>query len=185
MSEMFDEGNMRRTLERYIPAGETLQAGIHAVSKETSIQAVFEKCLCTEYKVIPDDEGSTVMLTKKKRSAYDIYVGITQSFLVMAECESNQYRYEFHVVEPERTVDAQEVTEEILLSDLGTCYPLSDIQSCEIKKGVMGSVNCSLTMKNGSYFKLMFPKLGGLGSGMPHHTEYREAIIARLRGRNG
>jgi len=39
-------------------------------------------------------------------------------------------------------------------------------------------------MKNGSYFKLMFPKLDGLGGGMPHHTEYCEAIIARLGGSN-
>lgn len=41
-----------------------------------------------------------------------------------------------------------------------------------------------ITMDNSSYFILMFPKLGGLGGGMPHHTEYREAIIARLGGRN-
>lgn len=39
-------------------------------------------------------------------------------------------------------------------------------------------------MNNGSYFKLMFPKPGGLGGGMPHHTEYREAIIARPGRRN-
>ena len=46
----------------------------------------------------------------------------------------------------------------------------------------MGSVKCFIRMKNESYFKLMFPKLGGLKGGMPHHTAYREAIIARLGG---
>ncbi len=35
-------------------------------------------------------------------------------------------------------------------------------------------------MKNGTTLKLMFPKLGGVGGGMPHHAEYREAIIAKL-----
>lgn len=44
----------------------------------------------------------------------------------------------------------------------------------------MGSVKCFLTMKNGSYFKLMFPKLGGLGGGMPNHAKYRDMIIERL-----
>ena len=50
------------------------------------------------------------------------------------------------------------------------------------KKGMEGSVKCHITMKNGSYFKLLLPKLGGLGGGMPHHAEYLQAIIARLGG---
>lgn len=48
----------------------------------------------------------------------------------------------------------------------------------------MGSVKCKLEMKNGDTFKLMFPKLGGLGGGMPHHAQYREEIIACLSKQN-
>lgn len=77
-------------------------------------------------------------------------------------------------------MDVQEITSELFLADIGTRFSLADIQSCKYKKGWMGSVKCFLTMKNGSYFKLIFPKLGGLGKGMPHHAEYREAIIQRL-----
>ncbi len=177
MAGIFDEANMRQVLEPYIPEGETLQAGIHGVSKETGIQAVFGKCAHTEDKVIPDEKGGTVTVSKKKRMPYDIYIGITQSFLVITACDTTQYHYEF---QEGGEVDAPAVTSEIMLSDLGMCYPLADVRNCEFKKGVMGSVNCSLTMKNGSYFKLMFPKLGGMGNGMPHHKEYREAIVARL-----
>ena len=48
MSEIFDETNMRQTLGRYIPDGETLLAGIHAISKETVIKVIFGNCARTE-----------------------------------------------------------------------------------------------------------------------------------------
>jgi hypothetical protein len=117
---------MRMALEKYIPDGETLLAGIHAIAKETNIIGIFDKCICTEYSLRPDENGG--------------------------------------------------------MNDIGTCYNLTDIQKCEIKKGWMGSVKCNIAMKNGTYFKLLLPKLGGLGGDMPNHTQYRDAIIARLGG---
>lgn len=182
MSEIFSEVNMRRILEEYIPDGETLLAGIHAISKEAMATGAFGKCVCMEDRLVPDENGGIIVLTKKKYATCDIYVGITQFSLIIAECERNQHLYEFDDKPDVREADIQEVTSEIFLADIGTCYPLADIQSCRIKKGWMGSVNCFLTMKNGSYFKLVLPKLGGVGGGMPHHAEYREAIIARLGG---
>lgn len=179
-SGVFDEANMRRALEGYIPDGETLLAGIHAVSKETNITCVFGKCICTESRLIPDENGKTVTLNKKKYSTYDVYLGITQHSLVITECGENQYLYQLDDKTDAAGADIQEVTSDILLTDIGTRFSLSDIQSCKIEKGWMGSVNCYIHIKGGSYFKLMLPKLGGLGDGMPHHAEYREAIIARL-----
>ena len=38
MSEIFDETNMREALDRYIPSGETLLAGIHAIAREINIK---------------------------------------------------------------------------------------------------------------------------------------------------
>ena len=182
-SDIFDEANMRRILEKYIPNGETLLAGIHAVSKETNVTGVYGKCVRTANGFIPDENGGTISLNKKKYSAYDIYLGITQYSLIVAECKKNSYYYQFDDGPNASESDIQEVTADILFDDIGTCFPLSDIQSCEIKNGWMGSVNCFIKMKNGSYFKLMLPKLGGLGGDMPHHAEYRQAIIARLGGR--
>lgn len=183
-SDFFDETKMRQALEKYILDGETLLAGIRAVSKETNITGVFGKCICTENKLIPAENGGTVALNKKKYSTYDIYIGITQYSLVITECERNRYLYQFDDNPNVKASDIQEVTSEIFLVDIGTCFPLADVQNCDIKNGWMGSVKCFITINNGSYFKLMLPKLGGLGGGMPHHTEYREAIIARLCGGN-
>jgi len=109
MSGIFEEGNMRRILEQYIPDGETLLAGIHAAAKESVVKCVYGKCVRTENRLVPDEKGGVIAINKKK---------------------------------------------------------------------------CFITMKNGSYFKLILPKLGGLGGGMPHHTEYRDKIIAWLGGRN-
>lgn len=184
MSEIFDETNMRKTLGKYIPSGETLLAGIHAVSNETNVTGVFGKCVCVENRLIPDENGGIIALNKKKYSGYDIYLGITQSFLVIAECERNNYLYQFDDELDVSKADIQEVTSDIFFGDIGTCFPLADIESCETKKGWMGSVKCFITMKNGSYFKLMLPKLGGLRGDMQHYAEYREAIIARLGGAN-
>lgn len=180
MSEIFEESNMRQILGKYIPDGETLLAGIHAASKETNIEGVFGKCLCVEEGLIPNESGGAVALKKKKYAGYDVYIGITQHFLLITECERNRYYYEFDYEPDVSGAEIQEVTAALPFSDIGTCFPLADIQSCEIKKGWMGSVKCFITMKNGSYFKLIFPKLAGLGGGMPHHAEYRETILARL-----
>lgn len=182
-ADIFDEATMRQILEKYIPNGETLLAGIHAISKETNVTGVYGKCVRTANGFIPDENGDTISLNKKKYSAYDIYLGITQYSLIVAECEKNSYYYQFDDAPNVNESDIQVVTADILFDDIGTCFLLADIQSCEIKNGLMGSVNCFIKMKNGSYFKLMLPKLGGLGGDMPHHTEYRQAIIARLGGR--
>ncbi|MCI9106393.1 MAG: hypothetical protein HFG57_10650 [Lachnospiraceae bacterium] len=180
MSEIFDETNMRRILGKHIPEGETLLAGIHGISQEVQIRGIFGKCIRTEDKLIPDEKGGVIALDKRAYSTHDVYIGITQHSLVIAGCERNQYLYQFGDVPDGIGMDVQEITSELFLADIGTRFSLADIQSCKYKKGWMGSVKCFLTMKNGSYFKLIFPKLGGLGKGMPHHAEYREAIIQRL-----
>ncbi len=182
LNVIFDEGNMRRVLGKSLPAGETLLAGIHAISQETSIKGIFRNCICMEDRLVPVKSGGTVILEKKKYSTYDIYMGITRNFLLINGCEQDSYYYQTEDGPGDNGGYAQEVTSELLLEDIGTCFPLTDIQTCTFKKGWMGSVKCRLMMKDGSSFKLLLPKLGGLGGGMPHHKEYREAIIARLGG---
>lgn len=181
MSEIFSETNMRQAIEVYIPNGETLLAGIHAVSKETKITGIFGKCTPAGDKLIPAENGGIIALNKKKYSAYDIYIGISQYSLVITDCERYQYLYQFDEKPDASESEIQEVTSNLFFIDIGRHFSLTDIKSCKIKNGWMGSVKCFITMKNGSYFKLMFPKLGGPGGGMPHHTEYRDAIIARLK----
>ena len=144
MAGVFDEGKMREVLNQCVPEGETLTAGIH---------------------------GITLQINKKKTSYFDVYIGLTAHFLLVAECEEREYLNNFyHIPDLRKTV----------AEDVGTVFPLADIQSCVIKKGMMGAVNCAITLKDGSFLKLQMPKRGGLGGGMPHHAEYREKILARL-----
>lgn len=145
MAEIFDEANMRRVLGACVPEGETLLAGVH---------------------------GITLQVNKKKTSYFDVYVGITEHYLLAAECEERKYLTAAYPMLPDLRKTVAE--------DVGACFPFGDIQSCEIKKAMMGAVNCSIAFRDGSFLKLQLPKRGGLGGGMPHHAEYREKIIARL-----
>ena len=185
MSEMFDENNMRQTLEPYIPSGETLLAGIHAVSQSTEIHAIFGRCVYTARGLRPDENAGTILLHKKKHTAYDVYLGITQTSLLIVECEENAYSYAAEDLPDSSGLPVRALAAPLPLDAVGTCFPLDEIVHCEIKNGWMGSVKCAITMKNGSAFQLLLPKRGGLGGGMPHHAEHRAAILARLGGQNG
>lgn len=146
MAGIFDENNMKQVLSGCIPEGETLRAGIH---------------------------GVTLQVNKKKTSVFDVYIGVTERYLVVAECEERKYLNEFyHVPDLRKTV----------AEDVGTCFPLTEIQSCVTKNAIMGAVNCAITLNDGSFLKLQMPKRGGLGGGMPRHAEYREKILACLNG---
>ncbi len=184
MSGIFDENNMMYALEKYLPQGEKISAGIHACASESQVNGIFTGCVLDEITVLPSGSGDELKVRRTKYSAYDIYLGITSRCLIIAECEDYRHLYEFDVDLDPEVVAVTEVHDAISLKDMGTCYLLEEIGHLEIKKGWMGSVKCNITMKNGDYFKLMFPKRGGLGGGMPHHEKYREDIIARLSEHN-
>ena len=76
-----------------------------------------------EDRIVPDERGGIIALNKKKYSAYDIYIGITSSSLVIAECEEHNYFYEFDDKPGMGEKDIQEVVSDMLLSDIGTCFP--------------------------------------------------------------
>lgn len=184
-TDILNEANMRRALEKYIPDGETVIAGIHAVAKESSVTCIFGECVLKGDKLLADKEGRTVSVSKTKYSTYDLYIGITQRSFVVADCKEYRYYYEFDKEPVKNSEEVKSVTEDILLKDIGKCFSLEDIQSCNVKKGMAGSLNCVVEMKNGSYFKLMLPKTGGFGGGMPNHEKYRDAIVACLSEKIG
>jgi len=101
-----------------------------------------------------------------------VYAGVTEHFLLVAECEERKYLTAAYPLLPDLRKSVAE--------DVGACFPFESIQNCVIKKGMMGAVNCAITFRDGSFLKLQMPKRGGLGGGMPHHAEYREKILARL-----
>ena len=66
-SEIFDERNMRRALEPYIPDGETLLAGIHAIAKESMFTGIFANCVCLEDRFVPAPEGEGGVYSMNKK----------------------------------------------------------------------------------------------------------------------
>ena len=183
MSGIFDEKNMMQALEKYLPEGETLAAGVHGIGIQTEIKQVFGKCAIVGGTLVPDENGTALEVKKCKYAKYDVYIGLTQRYLILAECEVYKHYYEFNDA-PELKAPPEELGTAVPIQEIGTCFPLAEIQSCVIKNAWMGAVSCCITMNNGSFLKLMLPKRAGAGGGMPLHAQYREEIIARLRAGN-
>ncbi|MDE5671667.1 MAG: hypothetical protein K2I14_09460 [Eubacterium sp.] len=179
MSEIFNENNMMHVLNNYIPDNENLIAGIHANAKEVCVKEVFKNCVYNNGIFSPAEDGDTLEFSKQKYSMFDVYIGITENHLIISQCENYRWYYEIDTVNSNAD-NAVEISGFINETDIGICYTFDDIKSCTIKKAWMGSFNCLITMKNGSYFKLQLPKLAGLGGGMPHHKEWRDVLIKRL-----
>lgn len=178
MSAIFDEQNMMRILEEYIPAGETILAGVHGVGLDVRLRQVIGKCSFDGKYFSPSENGKNFLVNKEKHARFDLYFGITENYLLISQCERNEWFYEFLEMD---TVVAEGIQHRISLDEVGArCFPLSDIESCVMKKIWMGAVNCKITLKGGILLKIQFPKLGGVGGGMPNHAKYREAILACL-----
>lgn len=175
---ILDAKKMAQTFGKYLPAGETVTAGVHGVGLKTEIKQAFGKCRFDGEKLIPDENAAGVEVRKCKYAKYDIYLGITQSYLLLTQCEKNKHYYEFHDITASEGADAGGIVSCVPLEDIGNCFPLAEIQECAVKKAGRGAVNCSITMKNGSFLKVMLPKSGG--PGMPDQEKYRETILKRL-----
>ena len=181
MCDIFSEVNMLQVLNAHLPAGETIQAGIHGIGLKMEVIETFEKCVQFDDFLVADEQGSILQVHKSKDAGFDAYIGVTEHCLLVCECDLCKHYYEFETLSDAPAEHIRPLTPSISLKDIGICFPLADIKSCDVKKVWMGAVNCSITFKNGSFLKLQLPKRGGLGGGMPHHAEYRDAIIARLQ----
>lgn len=179
---ILDENVMRQMLGKYLPEGETLMAGVYGLGTQEEIKQVFGKCIYDGERLIPDENGTALQVSKSKFAKFGVYIGITEHYLLLAECEKYKHLYEFNDVPNPDESAVQDLDTCISLEEIGTCFPLSEIQGCEIKNAWMGAVSCSITMKNGSLIKLTLQKSGG--PAMPHHAEYREKIMACLNTRN-
>ncbi|MCI9297256.1 MAG: hypothetical protein HFI10_07400 [Lachnospiraceae bacterium] len=187
MSGIFDENRMMQAFKRYLPAGETVLAGIHGIGLESEIREVFGTCFYDEEggRIIPDENGGLLEVKKSKYSKWDVYIGVTAHSLILAECEVYRHLYEFDNNPDMRGAAVREIDTCVRLEDIGNCFSFEEIGNCVIKNAWMGAVNCTVTLKNGGVIKLQLPKRGGIGNGMPHHAEYREKILAALGSLNG
>lgn len=158
MAGIFDENKMLQALGTYIPEGETLIAGIHCACNKMEIIRLFKNCNCTEDMFIPNENGAAFQLRKAKYAGFDVYLGITENYLIVAECEKYMHYYEVDEIADFRINKAEEVKTCILFEDIGNnCVPLNDIQICEIKKIWLGAYKCTITFKDGGFYKLVLP----------------------------
>lgn len=67
MSGVFDEKRMTKFLDRYIPDGEVLRAGIHGIGLETEVRQVFGNCSLVGEEIVPREKGSQLKLMLPKR----------------------------------------------------------------------------------------------------------------------
>lgn len=134
MSGIFDEKNMEQILGKYCPAGETLKAGVHGIGLEVSILQIFKDCVYDGEEFMPAENGKTFRINKSKVARFDVYIGITENHLLLSQCEANRWLYEVEEIQDSSSNAAEKINGCLLLQDIGTCFPLADIQSCVIKK---------------------------------------------------
>jgi len=186
MAGIFDDGNLRAVLERYLPQGETLTAGVHCVGLEVRLQERFCGAVVIDGTVAPleGEDVPPILFTKSKDTWFDAYLGLSEHHLLFAPCEDESWHYQVEKLD-DPADDLTHIDCPIPFDAIGTCFSLTEVTGFEQKKSIMGSINCRITLRDGSCLKLMLPKRGGVGGGMPHHAQYRDAIITRLNKAGG
>lgn len=189
MSSVFSENRMLEELVPLIdelPGNQEFQAGVHGVMKKVVITRVYRNAILDDNNVIvPTDGDSILYIRKSKLCDFDAYIGITPDWLLVVPCNEEKWAYEsFRITEPEKIKEfldyAQPLEAPLPASYIIPVIPLASIADFSAKKNWIGAYVCRLEMSDGDEFKMMLPRLGGLGGGMPHHKEYREAIVSKL-----
>ncbi len=181
MSDIFNEKTMYEVMNPYVPEGETLQAAVHVIGKECKFFQIFTRCECDEDALLLKPGDGTVGLAKGKYAIYDAYVGITENSIVICDYPVCKYFYGFeHRITLSTEEGAMIITDEYNLRDYGKCFPLDSITNVSVKKGMLGVHKCKIEFGEYGYVIMDMPNRAGVLNGMPHHKEYKEAILARL-----
>lgn len=177
--KVLDENYMKQELNKYVPDGECLVAGIYAIVNESKITNVFKNCFIEDGTIIPAQNNRLVSFVKGKFATYNAYIGITQTKLIVLETEHNKHYYESNALlaMPDSDVTVHEIESVLDWNDIGITFSLSDIIGCKTQKGSMGGIKCDITLKNDTYFKFLLPESAGPNANMPNHLSDRDRII--------
>lgn len=77
-SRKFNEEEMRRVLQKYVPDGEKLIAGVHGYGAEVKIMFEILGNCSFDGEVYPAERGMAISGYKAKYAGYDVYLGITE-----------------------------------------------------------------------------------------------------------
>ena len=176
-----NENVMRQAFEKYLKSGETIEAGIYTTVTESYVNATYKKCRYEHRRLIRDENATDVFsLGKQKYCEYKVFLGISQENLFVVECEENKHYYET----PARITvpfEIPDLPEDISDREVGVKYGLSEIKEVKTEPVRFNAVLCTVTMINGSYFKIRMDDNAGPISDMPHHLEYRDRILSMLK----
>lgn len=87
-------------------------------------------------------------------------LGLPRIFWQLPGAKRTPYHYELDDAPDGSEGEMQEITSDICLADIGTCFSLADIQSCQLKNGWMGSVKCFLTNSGYEFFRAICEEKG-------------------------
>jgi hypothetical protein len=94
---------------------------------------------------------------------------------------ATRYFYNIEEITTPILIGVKKIEKEITHNSIGKVFPLESIKEFKMKKGWFGSLNCVLTLNNGTFFKIMLTKRAGLGNQMPEHIKNRDKIIEILK----
>ena len=182
MSDFFNENTMNEKLSKYIPEGESIIAAVKALGNSMEVRQCFSYVTVLDEDTFCRSEEQPDCLYDVQRSKYtthDIYLGITENYIIFNECEDYKHAFMFNEAKPGE-FEPLEVTGIVKISEFGHAQAYKDVIDVKIKKGMFGLLKCTVKFRNGLYFQFSIPKKAGFGNGMPHHAEYREKIIEKL-----
>lgn len=172
-----DDKKMKRALGQYLPVGEYLTAGVYVDGLQTKIVRIFGKCELIDEELVPNENAGTLLIAKSKYSTHELYIGMTEKYLVFAECEKYKHAYEYGALDG---YEAKALECRMPLSSVGrNAFLLTSIETCKIKHILLGCDICTVSFLDGSLLKFKINRSAGYG--MSHHKENREAIINRLQ----
>lgn len=183
MSIFFKPSYMNEIMEKFCPEGETVLLAVYGAGKETEINQYFGGCVNTGDKLVPADSDNVIKVFKRKVCVYDMYIGYTEKSLIVSECDmATKYYYEFDNITDPIFAGTKKLEKEIPHKNIGKVFPLDSIRDIQVKKGWFGSLNCVLTLTNGTYFKfLMAKQVGGITGQMPDHGKNRDKLLEVLK----
>lgn len=183
MADFFNENIMNEKLNEFLPAGESFIASVKAIAKSMEVRQYFSYVTSLDGETLTrseEDPSFIYDIQRCKYATHDIYIGITQNYIVFNECEL--YKHAFFADQAKTNeFEPMEVTEDIKIRDFGHAQLIKNVTEAKVKKGLMGDYKCIVKFNNGSCFNFSIPKKAGVGNGMPNHADYREKIIEKLK----
>jgi len=182
MPDFFNEDVMNSKLSVFIPEGEHLIAGVKAIGDTMEVRQVFSYVTVQDEDTLCRSELQPDFMYDMQRCKYashDIYIGITENYIVFKECDLYKHAYFANEAKPGE-FEPMEVIDTVKLRDFGHAQENKNVIFVKVKKGLFGQYKCQVKFSNGSNFQFTIPKKAGVGNGMLHHAENRDKIIEKL-----